>query len=278
MSIYRFVTWILTITVLGCFHVPAKKSVTLRIKGSDTMLVLVENLARTYMMSYPNISIYVEGGGTASGMNALIEGKIDICSASRLLLSEESSRISEKHQSVGYHTRVAKDALSIYVHPENPIKDITLKQLKLIFSGQIKNWEEIGGYDLPLAVLIRPPNSGTYQYFKEHILQDQYYSSRALTIPTTQKIVDKVMQNMDAVGYGGIAYGPEEIHCRVNGIKPSADNVRFDLYPISRYLYLYTIRKSVGPVREFIDWIMTIEGQTIVQKTGYISIWAVEEE
>ena len=242
------------------------------------MLVLMENLAQVYMMSHPKISIYVEGGGTASGVTALIAGHINICSASRLLLPEESSQLSQKHQSVGYYTRIAKDALSVYIHPDNPIKDITLKQLKLIFSGQIRNWREIGGNDQKIVVLIRPPNSGTHQYFKEHILQDQYYSGEALTIPTTQMIVDKVMEDSSAVGYGGIAYGLENIHSRINGISPSEDNVRFDLYPISRYLYLYTIRKPQSPEREFIDWIISGEGQFIVQRTGYIPIWPVRVE
>jgi phosphate transport system substrate-binding protein len=272
MFIFRSINWLLIFVIIGCNPVPVKKSETFRIRGSDTMLVLMENLARNYMMTHLNKAIYVEGGGTASGIDALIEENIDICSASRLLLPEESNRLSKKHQSVGYYTRVAKDALSIYVHPKNFIKDITLKQLKLIFSGQIKNWKEIGGYDRQIAVVIRPPNSGTYQYFKEHILQDQNYSNQAITLPTTQQIVDRVMQDMNAIGYGGIAYGPENIHCRINGIRPSADNVRFDLYPISRYLYLYTISKPTGHIGEFIDWIMTAEGQSIVQETGYISI------
>jgi len=272
----RLLIWLFIFTLTGCIPIGPRKSATLRIKGSDTMLLVMEKLAQVYMMNNPNTSIYVEGGGTAGGIEALIEGNVDICSASRLLLPGESRRISQKYQSVGYYARVAKDALSVYVHPENPIKDITLKQLKLIFSGQITNWDEVGGFDHAILLLIRPPNSGTYQYFKEHILQDLDYSREALTITTTQEIVNRVMQDSAAIGYGGIAYGPDNIHSRINGIKPSMDNVRFDLYPISRYLYLYTIRKPKGTQREFIDWIITKEGQTIVQNTGYISIWAVD--
>jgi len=276
MPARQLILWLGSISLLGCFHQPVNQTSTLRIKGSDTMLVLMENLAQGYMMSHPNMSIYIEGGGTASGINALIEGDINICAASRLLLPEESRRVSQKYESVGFLSRIAKDALSIYVHPDNPIKDFSLKQLKMIFSGQIKNWREIGGQDREIVVLIRPPNSGTYQYFKEHILQEQSYYSNALTIPTTQRIVDEVLQNIAAVGYGGIAYGPEIIHCQVNGISPSPDNVRFDLYPISRYLYLYTLRKPQNLEKEFIDWIMSTDGQKIVQETGYIPIWSVE--
>lgn len=259
-----------------CFLLPSNRIPVLRIKGSDTMQILMHNLAKEFMTTHPGISIRVEGGGTASGVNALIEGTIEICSASRLLKAEEISRIAEKYRSVGVYSIIAKDALSVYVHPANPVKNLTLKQLKQIFTGEISSWAEVGGTDSEIHLVIRPPNSGTNSYFREHVLENAPYSPQAMIIPTTQQIVATIMQDSLAIGYGGIAFGPAEIHCQVNGINPSIDNVRYDLYPISRYLYLYTLQKPKGLAREFIDWTISLEGQRIIQQTGFISLWAIE--
>jgi phosphate transport system substrate-binding protein len=261
---------------VSCSQVPPQSSKTLYIKGSDTMLPLLENLAVAYMTIHPDFSIYVEGGGTASGVAALIDGEADICSASRLLLPREASMISKRYRSVGVYSIIAKDALSIYVHQDNPVKDLTLKQLKQIFSGEIQNWQEVGGENLPIKVFIRPPNSGTNLYFMDHILDNREYASNAETIPTTSKIIETIQANIKAIGYGGIAYGPSEIHILVDGIRASEDNVRYDLYPISRYLYLYTIKKPKGKTRFFIDWILQKEGQQIVKESGFISLLPVE--
>jgi phosphate transport system substrate-binding protein len=240
------------------------------------MQMLMNNLAKEFMITHPGISIRVDGGGTASGVKALIEGSIDICSASRLLKAEEISRTAEKYRSVGVYSIIAKDALSVYVHPANPVKNLTLKQLKQIFTGEMINWSEAGGADADIHVLIRPPNSGTNSYFREHVLENEPYSPRAIILPTTQQIVAKIMRDTLAIGYGGIAFGPAEIHSQVNGINPSVDNVRYDLYPISRYLYLYTVQKPRGLVREFIDWTVSLDGQRIIHQTGFISLWAIQ--
>ncbi|MBN2366864.1 MAG: phosphate ABC transporter substrate-binding protein [Calditrichaeota bacterium] len=268
-----YLTFILILlTTLFCIPPSGKQSPRIRIKGSDTMKILMDRLAEHYMRLHPEIAIYVEAGGTGSGVNALIEEQIDICSASRLLSSTETSKMAQKNQTVGYFTVIAKDALSIYVHPENSITDLTLKQIKQIFTGEIRNWNEIGGPDQEIIVYIRPPNSGTYFYFKEHLLEGEEYFAGAITVPTTSRIVQLVESHLAAIGYGGIAYGGNIIHTQVNGIHSTPDNVRFDLYPISRYLYLLTLKKPRGPVQNFIDWILSGDGQKIVEEIGYISI------
>ncbi len=272
-----FITVIFAILVIiGCSLQPSPQKSKIRIKGSDTMRILMAKLAEEYMKKNPDISIYTEGGGTGSGIKSLIDGEIDICSASRPLKPTEVSQLAERYQRIGVSSIIAKDALSIYVHPSNPIKDLTLKQLKQIFTGEIIDWLTIGGWDQEIEVIIRPPNSGTYLYFKEHILEGEPYTEKAITLPTTQQIVDEVLNNSAAIGYGGIAYGPPETYCQVNGIPPSKENVRYDLYPISRYLYLYTIRKPQGIRQEFIDWVLSPEGQMIVKQTGYIPLWSLE--
>jgi phosphate transport system substrate-binding protein len=229
------------------------------------------------MSIHPEVSIYVQGGGTASGFDALIRGKADICSASRPIKSEEASLLAQNFRSVGIYSVIAKDALSIYVNTQNPVKNFSLKQLKQLFSGEITNWQEIGGINDSVHIILRPPNSGTYLYFREHILEDRSYISGSQTEPTNQAVVNAVKENVSAIGYGGFTAGPDEMRASVNGIHPSIDNVRYDLYPISRYLYLYTIKKPGGETKKFIDWVVSKEGQTLVQTHGFISLWPTSE-
>lgn len=258
---------------LGCAYRPRTSQKIIRIKGSDTMLILTRRWAESYMTTHPGISVYAEGGGSATGVQALIRGTVDICAASRPLTSEEVKPLAEKYRSIGVSIFVAKDALSVYVHPRNPVKDLTLKQLKEIFSGEIHNWNSVGGNDEQIKVFIRPQSSGTQLYFREHILEGAEYGTNAIPIPTTAAIVDSVLNNPNGIGYGGIAYGSEVVHSQINGINPSEENVRYDLYPLSRYLYFYTIKKPQGEVKRFIDWVVGARGQEIVEEVGYIPLW-----
>ncbi len=266
-----------SIILSNCALKPPLKSTILSIKGSDTMQIMMERLAQSFMMKYPKISVYIEGGGTANGVEALIHGKTDICTASRLLVPEEASQIAQKYNSVGIYTLIAKDALSVYVNPTNSVRNLTLDQLKAIFTGKITNWKILGGIDQRINVLIRPPNSGTNRYFREHVLDNLNYYANAKTYSTTRQIVDQVASNPAAIGYGGIAYGVNVTHCSINGIEPTKKNVRSDQYPISRYLYLYTIRKPRGISQKFIDWVLSTEGQKIVNDIGYISLQPLEQ-
>lgn len=275
--VLKKIRFILPLTILllsatcGVLHTPTKKLI--RTKGSDTMYLLMKRLAEEYMRRNPGISVYTEGGGSASGIQALIRGEIDICAASRPLQAKEIKQLSENYRSVGVVFRIAKDALSVYLNKKNPVRDLTMKQLKQIFSGEITNWKAVGGTDHPITVLIRPPNSGTYLYFKRHVLEGREYTNRAITIPTTAKIVETVAADQFAIGYGGIAYGKTVKLCRVNSIPPTSENIRYDLYPISRYLYLITVRKPQGIRRKFIDWIISNQGQAIIKQVGYIPLW-----
>jgi phosphate transport system substrate-binding protein len=272
-SLGKSIFIVIVTLALSCAYRPDSSPKIIRIKGSDTMLILTERWAESYMTTHPGISIYAEGGGSATGIQALINGKIDICAASRPLNSDEVKPLAEKYGNIGISFLVAKDALSIYVNPANPVKDITLKQAKEIFSGKIRNWKLVGGNNEEIKVFIRPPTSGTHLYLKEHILEGDEYGANAIPIPTTAAIVDSVFNNPNAIGYGGIAYGSKVIHCQINGIHPSKENVRYDLYPISRYLYFYTIKKPQGEVKRFIDWVIGARGQEIVEEVGYIPLW-----
>ena len=142
----------------------------IKIVGSDTMLELTSNLAEHYMKENPGISIIVEGGGTAEGIKALIKNQTDICTASRNLKPDEAKLLADYYGSLGLVFLIAKDALSIYVNPNNPVKDLSINQLKDIYSGKTNNWAKLNGKDALIIPVVRNPNSGTYLYFMEHVL------------------------------------------------------------------------------------------------------------
>ena len=262
------------ISLISCSGSKVSSNETIRIKGSDTMLYLTNLLARDYMKSNSNISIYIEGGGSATGIRALSEGTIDICTASRTLKAEEVKELADKYLTVGMSTLIAKDALSIYVNVNNPVDNVSADQLKNIFECKTENWNELGWEKGKIVRVGRNPNSGTYLYFKEHILGGDNYCEDIQIKPTTASIVKFVSENIYSIGYGGIGYVTDSVKClRINGIVPSEESVIDDSYPISRYLHFYTLRQPEGEVKKFIDWVLSDEGQKIVKESGYIPIW-----
>jgi phosphate transport system substrate-binding protein len=252
-------------------------NVTITIKGSDSMLQLTENLANEYMKQNPGISIYVNGGGTAAGINSLINGDIDICTASRNLKPEEAKSLAEYYRSVGFFYLIAKDALSIYVNPSNPVKYLSLENLRKIFEGKITNWSELGGKNQKIIPVIRNLNSGTHLYFKEHVLEADNYSDDAVVKPTTPEIIEYIEQNENAIGYGSMGYQGNVFRVRIEGIEPSEENARNDTYPITRYLHFFTTNVQRGAVKKFIDWVLSPEGQAVVKQSGFIPLWEIKK-
>ncbi len=250
---------------------------TLHIKGSDTMLRLVNRWAEDFMRLHPEIAVYSEGGGSETGIRALIEGETDLSSASRTLRPSEVKQLLQKRGSLGLSILAAKDALSVYLNPANPVRDISLAQLRDIFAGRIENWKEISGEDLPITVIGRPPNSGTFLFFEEHVLEGEPYSDRSTTVPTTSAVITQVRAQRGAIGYGGLAYGRDVTHCAVEGVEPTAENVRNGSYPIARYLYFFAASPPEGSIKLFIDWVLSNAGQQIVEEIGYIPLWELPE-
>ncbi len=246
------------------------------IKGSDTMLVLVQRWAEIYMSQNPGVAIYVEGGGSNLGIKALIKGNIDIAAASRSWRPDEIKAMVDEHGSLGVAILCARDALSIYLNRANPVRNLSLQQIKDIFTGKIHDWVEVGGVNEPIMVLNRNPNSGTYHFFEEHVLLGEVYTKQAETMPTTRAIARRVAEEHTAIGYGGMAYGSQIVQCNINGIEPTPENVRNGAYPISRYLYFYTVRPPAGQLKHFIDWVLSAEGQRVVREVRYIPLFEVE--
>lgn len=256
----------------GCSSNISKRNIV-TISGSDTMFELTSKLAEEYMKDHSGISVKVDGGGTASGIRQLIKGEIDICTASRNLKPDEAKQLADYYGSLGLVFLIAKDALSVFVNENLPINNLTTTQLKKIFKGEITNWKELGGPDSLIQIVIRNPNSGTYLYFKDHVLEGEDYYRDAIIISTTREIVNFVGKNYSAIGYGGMGYKGNVKHIRIDSIEPTEANVRNDTYPIARYLHFFTTKSPGGNTKKFIDWVLSPAGQSIIRQTGFIPLW-----
>ncbi|HTO16862.1 MAG TPA: PstS family phosphate ABC transporter substrate-binding protein [Edaphocola sp.] len=249
-----------------------------KIKGSDTVLPLVQKEAESYMARFPSARISVTGGGSGVGFSALIAGTTDIAQASRRIKFDEKQKLQKKGHTVK-EVIIAYDALTIVVNPKNKVKNLTREQLEGIFTGKIKNWKEVGGDDLKIIPYSRETSSGTYEFFKESVLKHKNYMNGILSMPATGAIVQSISQTKGAIGYIGFAYlnkSVKPIHVSYNSgktfIAPTIANVKKKTYPIVRPLYLYYSVKSESKVKPFIDYILSSTGQKIVADEGYITI------
>lgn len=239
------------------------------------MFSFTEMLAREYMKIHPNVAIYVYGGGSVEGIKALARKEADIAMASRLLIPDEIKILAEDNKTIGISYLIAKDAISIFINPANPVKNFSINDLRKIFTCKINNWKEIGGNDHEINLYIRNPNSGTYFYFQQIVLNGEKYCQSAISVTTTYKLIEQIEQDKYAIGYGGIGFTGKIEHAKVEGIDPTEENVRNDLYPLSRYLYFYTLKNPDGEVKRFIDWVLSRQVQNLIKKAGYVPIWNV---
>ena len=246
------------------------------VKGSDTLVVLAQKWAEVYMGQHPDTRIQVSGGGTGTGFAALQNQTTDLCDASRKAKSAEIANCLKAFGARPTEYKVALDGLSVYVSPENQVKELTVAQVGDIFTGHIKNWKEVGGVDAPITVYSRENSSGTYEFFKEHVLKGKDFAASAQTMPGTAAIVQAVTKDKNGIGYGGAAYGGS---CKLLGIKktdtapaisPTEENVVSGAYPIWRHLYVYVNPAlDKGQIAAYLSWIRSDEGQKYVKDIGY---------
>ncbi|PYV36982.1 MAG: phosphate-binding protein [Acidobacteria bacterium] len=254
-------------------HQAQGKAITL--KGSDTMVLLGQRWAEVYMKKTPGSRIQVTGGGSGTGIAALINGTTDICEASRPMKDKEKEEVKAKTGKEVVEIPVAVDGLAIYLNASNPIQELTLDQVKQIYLGKITNWKAVGGSDTRIILYGRENNSGTYAYFKEHVLQNADFHPTTQTLPGTAAVTNAVSKDPKAIGYGGIAYAKGIRHTRVKkdanspAIEPSMENVLSAKYPISRFLYWYVAGQPSGEIKKLVDWVLGDEGQKLVQAVGY---------
>ena len=259
---------------LGLFGFTPQKQV-ITVKGSDTMVILAQRWAEQYMAKHPDVVIQVTGGGSGTGISALINGTTDICNASRPMKSSEKDKLKVRYNTLGVEIKSAKDGLAIYLNESNPVKELTLGQIKDIYTGKVTNWKEVGGKDAKIIVYGRENNSGTYVFLKDNVLGGADYTPLMQSLPGTASVVNAVSKDKNGIGYGGDAYGKG---IKIAGVKkdanspaihPNEETVRNNTYPITRYLYMYVKSKPAGAMKEYIDWILSSEGQAIVKKVGY---------
>lgn len=253
---------------------------SLTLKGSDTMVILGQAWAEAYMKSHEGSSISVQGGGSGTGISALINGMTDICESSRAMKDKEISQCKDRNFTPIAAT-VALDGISIAVSTSNPITSISEEQLKGIYTGRITNWRQVGGHDGQIVVLSRENTSGTYVYFQEHVLQNERYAPTVLTLPSTKAIQQEVTNNANAIGYGGVAYFHHKRNVKVipvsktkgsPAIEPTDANIKSGKYPISRPLYLYTAGRAKGLAADFIKFCLSPQGQETVERVGYVRV------
>jgi phosphate transport system substrate-binding protein len=251
---------------------------SITIKGSDTMVLLGQRWAEQYMAKNSGTTIQVTGGGSGTGISALINGTTDVCQASRPMSAAEKGNLRDRYNTTGVETPVARDGLSVYVNANNAVKELTMDQLRLIFTGKVTNWKEVGGNDAKIIVYSRENSSGTYVFFKEHVLKNADYTSRAQSMPGTAAVVNAVAKEKNAIGYGGAAYA-KGIHVlsikkddASPAVTPDLAHVQDGSYPLSRPLFFYTRNKPAGDIKAFVDWVLSAEGQEIVTKVGYFPV------
>lgn len=253
-----------------------KKNIT--IKGSDTMVTLGQRWAEVYMKGHPGAVVQVTGGGSGTGISALINGTTDICQSSRSIKDKEVALVKAKTGAEPVEITVARDGLAVYVGAENPLTEISVPQLKEIFTGKITNWKELGGPDANIIVYSRENSSGTYVFFKEHVLEGADFAAKAQTMPGTASVVNAVAKEKFGIGYGGAAYaeGIKVLKVKKDAASPAVEvtaaSVKDGSYPLSRPLFFYLARAPQGGVKEFIDWVLTESGQTLVREVGYFPV------
>ncbi len=269
--------FLLLLTGMMSFGFMADKT-TITVKGSDTMVILAQKWAEVYMGKNTDANIQVTGGGSGTGIAALINGSTDICNSSRPMKEKEKEQLKAKYGSTGIEIKVAKDGITIYVSKNNPLKDISLEQLKGIFTGKITNWKELGGKDMKITAYGRENSSGTYAYFKEEVLENKDFATAVQTLPGTAAVVSAVLKDKNGIGYGGAAYskGVKALKVKKDASSPALEankaNIMSGTYPISRYLYIYLKEKPTGALKTYIDWILGKEGQKIAGEVGYFPL------
>ena len=253
-------------------------------KGSDTIVNLALAWAERYREIRPDVDIAVTGGGSGTGIAALVNGTVDIANASRGIKDKElESARANGIEPVEFV--IARDAIAVIVHPSNPVDRLTIQQIADIFSGKITRWSGVGGEDRPIVLLSRETNSGTHVYFLEEVIRKgdsedkTLFSSDTLLLSSSEGIGTEVRQNPNAIGYDGLGYVTHDMKTIAVGVspdqpywEPTVETVNQGRYPIARELYMYTAGEPQGQIKEFLDWILGPEAQQIVLDLGFVPV------
>ncbi len=268
---------VLGVLALGMAHPTFAGSIT--VKGSDTLVILAQKWAEVYMGKHPETKIQVSGGGSGIGFAALQNKSTDLANASRPIKSAEIANCVKAFGKRPTEYKVAIDGLSVYVNNDNPIKELSIPQLEGIFTGKIRNWKDVGGNDAPITIYSRENSSGTYEFFKEHVLHNKDFAASAQTMPGTAALLQAVSKDKGGIGYGGAGYGAGAKHIAVKkdddspAVEPTEENVVGQKYPIWRYLYIYlNPAQDKGEIAAYLNWIRSDDGQSHVKEMSYFPL------
>jgi phosphate transport system substrate-binding protein len=274
---------ILSFLMLIGYGLTSAASEAVTIKGSDTMVILNQRWAEKYMSDRPETVIQVTGGGSGTGIAALLTGATDICASSRPMKEKERLALQAKTGRAPVEIAVAKDGIAVYFNEANPLTDLTLEQVALIYRGKITNWRDLGGADQKIILYSRENNSGTYEFFKEHVLKKKDFTPFAQCLPGTASVANAVARDKRGIGYGGAAYAKGIRFCAIKpdattpGILPNETHILDGSYPISRNLFFYLRDDPAGAIKNFLDFVLSPEGQAIVAKVGYYPIASAKQ-
>ena len=246
----------------------------LTIKGSTTVLPVTQKVAEAFMEKYPDINVSISGGGSGNGIKAIVDGTTDIAQSSRWIKQEEVKLAVDN----GYYPvpfGIALDAIIPVVHPDNPVDDLSLDQLKAIYEGKIKNWKDVGGEDRNVVVISRDSSSGTFVVWNDVVLRGGRVTPRGQLLPSNGAIVQAVAGNRNAIGYIGIGYFNDSLKSvRVDGVQPTHETAGSGAYPVSRTLWYFTDGWPGGKTLQFINFMLHPEkGQKLVKETGYVPLY-----
>jgi phosphate transport system substrate-binding protein len=290
MKISHFGLLILLIFLVACGRASGQTSpqtVTsayIQNKGSDTIVNLALAWAEKYQAGHPEVSISVTGGGSGTGIAALLNKTVDIANASRQMQAEEIKQ-AKANGFDPVEFIVARDAIGVIVNPANLVGQLTMQQVSDIFSGKINNWSQVGGQDRPIVRLSREVNSGTHVYFRDTVVRlgdknnKTLFATDTLLLPSSEGIISEIRQNPNAIGYDGLGYIPSDLKTVAVAkdanslyVLPSIASVNDKSYPIARDLYMYTAGQPTGAVKAYLDWILSAEAQIIVANLGFVPI------
>tara|TARA_A100001037_G_scaffold305916_1_gene348046 strand:+ start:6390 stop:7295 length:906 start_codon:yes stop_codon:yes gene_type:complete len=262
--------------ICGAITILPLSAETITVKGSDTLVVLAQKWAKSYMTEHPKIRIQVTGGGSGTGLAALQNNTTDLANASRRIKPSETIGCIKAFKHRPLEFKICLDGLSIFVNESNPVSEISLAQLKAVFTGSISNWKALGGADSTIMIYGRENSSGTYDFFKSRVLKGADYSFRIQSMPGTAALVQAVAKDRNGIGYGGSAFGQGVRRLRVRrradgpAYAPTEDNVRSQKYPIWRYLYVYlNPAQNKGVLADYLNWMQSQVGQQVAADSGY---------
>ncbi len=241
------------------------------IKGSTTVLPIAQKAQEAFITQNPDVTISLQGTGSGDGIKSIIEGSCDIANASRDIKDKEKTTAQDAGLNLKGIT-VAHDMIVPVVHPNNPVSEITVDQLKAMYKGEITNWKEVGGNDMEIVLISRDTSSGTYEVWESKVMSKENVSEGALLQASNGAVANAVSQNEKAVGYVGVGFLSGKIKgLTVNGVEPKKSNL--STFPIARPLFMFVNEDKLSPVaKEYIDFVLSSEGQKLVEEAGYVSI------